>query len=57
MAPGEVILPHSAQQQHATGRGWFGFGAKGQAAAGAGPTVPAHAATSQAHYGATSNAV
>ncbi|KAJ9113767.1 hypothetical protein QFC20_001793 [Naganishia adeliensis] len=59
MAPGEVILPHSAQQQHATSRGWFGFGGgRNQAATAAGPAVPPHAAAPQGgHYGATSNVV
>lgn len=58
MAPGEVILPYSAQQQHATGRGWFGFGGgKNQAATGSGVAVPPHAqaAPSEARYGATAN--
>ncbi|KAJ9094131.1 hypothetical protein QFC19_008083 [Naganishia cerealis] len=50
MASGEVILPHSAQQQRSTGRGWFGFGAKGDA----GPAVPPKTSTpDNANYGTT----
>ncbi|KAJ9098621.1 hypothetical protein QFC21_004268 [Naganishia friedmannii] len=55
MASGEVILPHSAQQQHSTGRGWFGFGAKGDRPAGT--AVPQNAAVANHNnYGTTSNA-
>ncbi|GHJ87638.1 hypothetical protein NliqN6_4040 [Naganishia liquefaciens] len=55
LAPGEVIMPHSAQKQNVTGRGWFNLGggnARQQTAAAAAAAAGGNAGAAPT-YGAT----